>query len=32
MTTVEPSLQSGADDFLAKPCREDELLEKMRAF
>jgi len=21
--------QSGADDFLAKPCREDELLEKM---
>jgi PAS domain S-box-containing protein len=22
--------QSGADDFLAKPCREDELLEKMR--
>ena len=23
--------QSGADDFLAKPCREDELLEKMRA-
>jgi PAS domain S-box-containing protein len=24
-------LQSGADDFLAKPCREGELLEKMRA-
>jgi PAS domain S-box-containing protein len=24
-------LQSGADDFLAKPCLEDELLEKMRA-
>jgi PAS domain S-box-containing protein len=23
--------QSGADDFLAKPCREDELLEKIRA-
>jgi PAS domain S-box-containing protein len=23
--------QSGADDFLSKPCREDELLEKMRA-
>jgi len=23
--------QTGADDFLAKPCREDELLEKMRA-
>jgi PAS domain S-box-containing protein len=23
--------QSGADDFLAKPCREDELLEKVRA-
>ncbi|MGA2740227.1 MAG: response regulator [Bryobacteraceae bacterium] len=23
-------LQSGADDFLAKPCRDDELLEKMR--
>jgi signal transduction histidine kinase/CheY-like chemotaxis protein len=22
---------SGADDFLAKPCREDQLLEKMRA-
>jgi PAS domain S-box-containing protein len=22
--------QSGADDFLAKPCRENELLEKMR--
>jgi len=22
--------QSGADDFLAKPCREDDLLEKMR--
>jgi PAS domain S-box-containing protein len=24
------SFQSGADDFLAKPCREDELLEKLR--
>jgi len=23
--------KSGADDFLAKPCGEDELLEKMRA-
>jgi signal transduction histidine kinase/DNA-binding response OmpR family regulator len=23
--------KSGADDFLSKPCREDELLEKMRA-
>jgi signal transduction histidine kinase/CheY-like chemotaxis protein len=23
--------ESGADDFLAKPCHEDELLEKMRA-
>ncbi len=23
--------QSGADDFLSKPCRENELLEKMRA-
>jgi signal transduction histidine kinase/DNA-binding response OmpR family regulator len=23
--------QSGADDFLAKPCREDELLEKLSA-
>jgi len=23
--------QSGADDFLSKPCREDELLEKLRA-
>ena len=23
--------ESGADDFLSKPCREDELLEKMRA-
>jgi PAS domain S-box-containing protein len=23
--------QSGADDFLSKPCREDELLEKIRA-
>jgi PAS domain S-box-containing protein len=23
--------QSGADDFLAKPCREEELLEKIRA-
>ena len=22
--------ESGADDFVAKPCREDELLEKMR--
>jgi two-component system, sensor histidine kinase and response regulator len=25
------AIQSGADDFVAKPCREDELLEKMRA-
>jgi CheY-like chemotaxis protein len=24
-------VQSGADDFLAKPCREGELLEKIRA-
>jgi PAS domain S-box-containing protein len=24
-------LQSGADDFLSKPCREDELLEKIRS-
>ena len=23
--------QSGADDFLSKPCREDQLLEKLRA-
>jgi CheY-like chemotaxis protein len=23
--------KSGADDFLSKPCREDQLLEKMRA-
>jgi CheY-like chemotaxis protein len=23
--------ESGADDFLAKPCREEDLLEKMRA-
>jgi PAS domain S-box-containing protein len=23
--------RSGADDFIAKPCQEDELLEKMRA-
>jgi CheY-like chemotaxis protein len=23
---------SGADDFLAKPCRDDDLLEKMRPF
>ncbi len=23
--------QSGANDFLSKPCREDELLEKVRA-
>ena len=22
--------ESGADDFLSKPCREDELMEKMR--
>jgi DNA-binding response OmpR family regulator len=25
-------VQAGADDFVAKPCHEDELLEKMRAF
>jgi PAS domain S-box-containing protein len=24
-------IQSGADDFLSKPCREDELLEKLRS-
>jgi two-component system sensor histidine kinase/response regulator len=24
-------VRSGADDFVAKPCREDELLEKIRA-
>jgi two-component system, sensor histidine kinase and response regulator len=24
--------ESGADDFLSKPCRDDELLEKMRPF
>jgi CheY-like chemotaxis protein len=24
-------IQGGADDFLAKPCREDQLLEKMSA-
>jgi DNA-binding NarL/FixJ family response regulator len=24
-------IQSGADDFMTKPCREDELLEKIRA-
>jgi PAS domain S-box-containing protein len=24
-------VQSGVDDFVAKPCREEELLEKMRA-
>jgi CheY-like chemotaxis protein len=24
--------QSGVDDFVIKPCREDELLEKMRGF
>jgi CheY-like chemotaxis protein len=26
------AIQSGADDFLAKPCFEDELLEKVRSF
>ncbi len=25
------AIQSGVDDFIAKPCNEDELLEKMRA-
>ncbi len=25
------AFKSGADDFLAKPCQEDELFEKMRA-
>src|ERR1039457_5042266 len=25
------ALQSGVDDFIAKPCDEDELLEKIRA-
>ncbi len=25
------AISSGADDFLAKPCREEELFEKMRA-
>ena len=25
------ALQSGVDDFITKPCDEDELLEKMRA-
>jgi two-component system, sensor histidine kinase and response regulator len=27
----ERVFQSGADDFVAKPCREDDLLEKIRA-
>jgi CheY-like chemotaxis protein len=26
------ALQTGADDFVTKPCRDDELLETMRAF
>jgi DNA-binding response OmpR family regulator len=28
----EAVLQSGVDDFLTKPCHEDDLLEKLRAF
>jgi PAS domain S-box-containing protein len=28
----EAVFQSGADGFLAKPCRQDELLEKIRSF
>jgi CheY-like chemotaxis protein len=27
----QTALQSGADDFIAKPCREDELLDKIGA-
>jgi CheY-like chemotaxis protein len=27
----QAAVQGGADDFLTKPCREDDLLEKMRA-
>jgi DNA-binding response OmpR family regulator len=27
----QSAVESGADDFVAKPCREDELLEKMRS-
>ena len=29
--TVEAVFQSGADGFLTKPCREDELLGKIRS-
>ena len=31
MMTVEPWLEAGPTISSAKPCREDELLEKMRA-
>ncbi len=31
MRIAGPWLHSGADDFLSKPCSEDELLEKMRS-